>query len=192
MSLAQRHREPVEAHFTEGELDLEPPEELAIAELDEEAILEEELDNEDLLEEDVDEDTLEATLEHLVHGDDGDLDDDGFEAAVEVRRAPTAADLDGSDDFEQSPADGDVEESLDLVLAERLALVGPDGNSDGDGEGEITELEAVLLLMTTDGVDPVDVAPCGSGEFVCRSCFLVRRRVQLVDAVAMVCGDCST
>ena len=72
MRLAERHREPVEAHFTEGELDLEPPEELAIGELDDEAILEEELDNEDLLEQDVDEDTLEASLEDLVHGgDDG-------------------------------------------------------------------------------------------------------------------------
>ena len=59
MTLAERHRGAVEAHFTEGELDLEPPEEMAVGEWDDQAILEEELDNEDLLEQDVEEDTLE-------------------------------------------------------------------------------------------------------------------------------------
>src|ERR1700680_343250 len=76
MRTAERHHELDEAHFTEGELDLEPPEELAIGELDDEAILEEELDNEDLLEEDVDEDILAASLEDLVHGGDEDDDED--------------------------------------------------------------------------------------------------------------------
>jgi len=60
MRLVERHRAPLETHFTEGELDLEPPEELAIGDLDDEAILEEELDNEDLLEEDVDRGCLEV------------------------------------------------------------------------------------------------------------------------------------
>src|SRR5580693_1066886 len=77
MRLAEKNRVPPEAHFTEGELDLEPPEEMAIGELDDEAILEEELDNEDLLEEDVDEDTLEASLDVLVHGDDEGDDGEG-------------------------------------------------------------------------------------------------------------------
>src|SRR5580693_5758399 len=76
MRLAERHPEAAETHYTEGELDLEPPEELAIGELDDEAILEEELDNEDLLEQDVEEDTLEASLEDLVHGDDDEDEDE--------------------------------------------------------------------------------------------------------------------
>jgi len=64
-------RDRPEQHFSEGEPDLEPPEELAIGELDDESMLEEELDNEDLLEEDVDDDLLTVTLEDLIHvGDD--------------------------------------------------------------------------------------------------------------------------
>jgi len=208
MRLAERHPEAAETHYTEGELDLEPPEELAIGELDDEAILEEELDNEDLLEEDVDEDTLEASLEDLVHAGDDTDGDDG-----ELRPAPgtlangiespwtgflgVAADGDGvrapaMDDADDEVGDDDVEESLDLVLLDRLALL-----DDGDAEAE-AELEdgavvrSLLLQVLTDSVELAEVAPCGTDEFVCRSCFLVRKRVQLADAATMTCHDCST
>ena len=170
MRLAERHGEPVEAHFTEGELDLEPPEEMAVGEWDDEAILEGELDNEDLLEQDVDEDTLEESLEVLVHG----ADEDDTEA-------------DGDEDF----GDQDLEESLDLVLLERMALLDDLGGAEGDDEEEPAG-HAVLVQMQTEAIGFVDVAPRGTDEFVCRSCFLVRKRVQLVDPAAMACHDCST
>jgi len=180
MTLAQRHRVAVEAHFTEGELDLEPPEEMAVGELDDQAILEEELDNEDLLEQDVDEDTLEASLDDLVHGalDDGDDDEGETEA-------------DGDGDF----SDQDLEESLDLVLLERMALIDDNGGAVGDDEEDPAGhgiLVQILAQMGSDAVGFGDVAPCGTDEFVCRSCFLVRKRVQLVDPAAMACHDCST
>lgn len=195
MRLAERHREPVEAHFTEGELDLEPPEELAIAELDDEAILEVELDNEDLLEQDVDEDTLEDSLEVLIHGDDNDEDhEDGHEAASDGLLTLTAAlapplELDADADAE--PDDRDLEESLDLVLLDRLALRG-DGEELDDEQDDGAVLHRVLAEMHHDTTDLVAVAPCRSDEFVCRSCFLVRTRGQLSDGATMVCGDCST
>jgi hypothetical protein len=173
MRSAARHREPTEAHYTEGELDLEPPEELAIGELDEQTMLEEELDNEDVLEQDVDEDTLELALEDLVHGGDDEGDDDQ-DSELLVK--------DSDDDAEEEE---DVEEALDLVLLERLALVDLNGNEDTTIDG------AAIVHRLADSVDLVDVAPCGSDEFVCRSCFLVRTRVQLVDPTAMVCRDCS-
>jgi hypothetical protein len=191
MRLAERHDEPVEAHFTEGELDLEPPEELAISELDEEAILEEELDNEDLLEQDVDEDTLEETLEHLVHGGDeeDDAEDEDHDAVGSIHaRAPDEPDP--AEELEEQLGTEDLEESLDLVLLERMALVDLDGA--GSSDEEPSESSALLLLLHTDTVGLVDVAPCRAGEFVCRSCFLVRRQVQLADPEAMVCHDCTT
>jgi hypothetical protein len=176
MRLAERQDVPVEAHFTEGELDLEPPEEMAVREWDDQAILEEELDNEDLLEQDVDEDTLEASLEDLVHGGDGDEDD---------------TDAERDEEF----VDQDLEESLDLVLLERMALLG-DGGGGGMGDDEEPAahgiLVQILVQMESDAIGFVDVAPCGTDEFVCRSCFLVRKRVQLVDAAAMACHDCAT
>ena len=50
----------------------------------------------------------------------------------------------------------------------------------------------VLFQVQTDAIDLVDVDPCRADEFVCRSCFLVRKRVQLVDASTMACHDCSS
>jgi Domain of unknown function (DUF4193) len=190
MRSAARNREPAEAHYTEGELDLEPPEELAIGELDEQTMLEEELDNEDVLEQDVDEDTLELALEDLVHGgDDDDGDDDQDSELHVVHDAFTTAPRGGPDlaqDSDDDAEEEDVEEGLDLVLLERLALVDLNGNEDTTIDG------AAIVHRLDDSVDLVDVAPCASDEFVCRSCFLVRTRVQLVDATAMVCRDCST
>ncbi len=181
MRLAETQRAPVEAHFTEGELDLEPPEELAIVELGDEAILEEELDNEDLLEQDVDEDTLEESLDDLVHaGDDVDERLGGDSGAGRARPET-------DDEFD----DAEVEESLDLVLLDRLALL-DDGEDDGEDGDDVARVHSVLAQVHTDTIDLVEVAPCGPHEFVCRSCFLVRRRAQLVDARSMSCHDCST
>jgi hypothetical protein len=191
MRLVEKHREPVEAHYTEGELDLEPPEELAVGELDDEAILEEELDNEDLLEQDVDEDTLEESLEDLVHSGDDDTDD----TVDEVRPMTT---VDGEGDGDDGEGEGaelggeDYEDSLDLVLLDRLALL-DDGEEEAEADVENgVVVPSLLLQMQIDNVELVDVAPCGSDEFVCRSCFLVRRRVQLADVAAMACHDCAT
>ena len=193
MRLAEAHREPDEAHFTEGEPDLEAPEELAVGELDEDAILEEELDNEDVLEQDVDEDTIEVTLEDLVHGDDGGIDD---EVPVDLGTfmAPDGSGSEVDEEADDDVGGDDLEESLDLVLLERMALVDLDGAGDSDARtsGGAPAEQGVILQMRTDAVDLVDVAPCGSDEFVCRSCFLVRKRVQLVDTATMVCRDCST
>jgi hypothetical protein len=180
MRLAERHAWAAETHYTEGELDLEPPEELAIGELDDEAILEEELDNEDLLEEDVDEDILEASLEDLVHSGDEESADEDDRALRPVTGSAVIDDGVGGDD---------LEESLDLVLLDRLALL-----DDGEGEAELDRgvvVHSLLLQVQNDSIELVAVDPCRSDEFVCPSCFLVRKRVQLADAAAMVCHDCS-
>ncbi|HUY64618.1 MAG TPA: hypothetical protein VMV14_08900 [Acidimicrobiales bacterium] len=163
-------RSEPEQHFTEGEPDLEPPEELAVAELDEETQLEEDLDNEDVLEQDVDEDVLEATLEDLVHVADDDDEDDAPTARAQVEAIETDEVLDIVD----------VEESLDRILQARLAELGDDGSGDGPGADE------------ADMTDPADdvVAPCGHSEFVCRGCFLVFSTVLLADPAGWRCHDC--
>jgi len=196
MGVADKTRERAELHFSEGEPDLEPPEELAIGELGEDAILEEELDNEDVLEQDVDEDTIEVTLEDLVHdGDDeeDEVDDDGRPAPF-VPAGSTPAGRRGSRDEDEDEVEDEVEpdESLDVVLLERLALLEPGPVLDDDGDGSDSAGRAVLVLDPADPADPDDVAPCGSDEFVCRGCFLVRNRVQLADPGVMVCRDCAT
>jgi hypothetical protein len=195
MRTAERRRELPEAHFTEGEPDLEPPEELAIGELDDEAILEEGLDNEDLLEQDVDEDTLEETLEELVHASDdevGEDDDSQLPLTLATRIDPDAAVPAGPEDSDEEFEAEDFEESLDLVLLERMALVGLDGDLEVAEDGSALVEHSLLLLLQNDSADLVEVARRGSDEFVCQSCFLVRKRVQLADPASMACHDCST
>jgi len=176
-----------EQHFTEGEPDIEPPEELAISELDDVALLEEELDNEDVLEQDVEEDVLEETLEDLVHHDDGDEEvDEEPEAPVGlVVPSPGEGDLEADDDLER---DDDLEEGLDLVLEHRLALVEqPAAEEAGDDELAGTSRRPAPRAEAAEE----DVRPCGPDEFTCRSCFLVHSRGLLADERAMVCRDCS-
>jgi hypothetical protein len=187
-----------EEHFSEGEPDLEPPEELAVEELDDETMLEEELDNEAVAEDDVDDDVLTATLEDLVHVDD-DVEDDrsaelplgsgGLEAVerVEVLEVLEVLDVDEIED---------LEESLDRLLAQRLAMDGggsagmaeEEGDAGSDEEGTAIPIQLTVL---SDLGRPV-VAGCGVGEFVCRGCFLVRSRTQLADTDAGLCRDCAS
>jgi hypothetical protein len=73
-----------------------------------------------------------------------------------------------------------------------MALVDPDDDLEVAEDGSALVEHSLLMQMQTDSADLVDVSPCGTDEFVCQSCFLVRRRVQLVDAASMACHDCST
>lgn len=189
-----------EEHFSEGEPDLEPPEELAVGELDDETMLEEDLDNEDIAEDDVDDDVLTASLEDLVHVDD-DVDDDergevmrtdgGLESAEDAAALEALEVLD-VDEIE------DLEESLDRLLARRLAMDGDEAGEDGaEEEGVDPESTAVgdgqaQGTPVLAGVGRPVMAGCSPDEFVCRGCFLVRHRAQLTDAVGGLCRDCAS
>lgn len=173
-----------EEHFSEGEPDLEAPEELALAELDDETILEEELDNDDVSEEDLDEDVLTATLEHVAHADDEDGDDDGDErtgdhfvgATAGFDGAEREAEMEVLEVLEVDEIE-DLEESLDRLLAQRLAL-------DGRRPEEIDEPDEL-----DNGSLGTGTAYCAE-EFVCSGCFLVRNRAQLADTAVGLCRDC--
>jgi len=183
MRLIERPEVP-EEHFTEGEPDLEAPEELCVAEIEEEQVLEEDLDNEDVSEEDVDELVLETTLEHLVAQSEPELDDE--DAAWERLESSTsgrglreeAADADGANselgelaDLEVADLE-DLEESLDRILAQRLSSDEADADDSPRADGAA-------------------LCPCRDDEFVCSSCYLVHKRTQLADATSGVCLDCA-
>lgn len=170
-----------EQQFSEGEPDLEPPEELALGEMDDDALLGERLENDDLSEEDVDDDLLSWTLEDLVH-----VDDDLAEAG---NPGVPGGDADDADDADEEDLVGtlevedieDLEESLDLLLALRLAAVPAEDGSAEDAGG----------ATSPAGAGGSARLACGPEEFVCRGCFLVHHRSQLVEEVAMVCRDCA-
>ena len=90
--------------------------------------------------------------------------------------AATADETD--DDDEEEPDDEDVEASLDTILKERLVVEEPEDDEDTPEPED----------RTADGVERV--LPKQPGEFVCRSCFLVKHPNQLADRKKMLCRDC--
>jgi hypothetical protein len=195
----ERHDRGGDEHFTEGELDLEPPEELAVQKVDEDALLEGDLDTEAVREDDVDVDVLEISLDHLVHdgeaddvddfddaGNDDDTGDDGAgdgtprARSVAVVRSPEGIDVDGVDvdDLEIEDLE-DRDESLDRILRQKLA-----GDEEAAGDPEESAGDDIEATMADR------VAVCGPDEFVCRSCFLVRSRTQIADPSHLHCHDC--
>jgi hypothetical protein len=153
-------------HFTEGELDLEPPEELAVAEVDEEALLEGDLDGRVDLEDEVDVDVLETSLDHLVHeGEDAEEDEVAVLGDLEI------------EDLE------DREESLDQILREKLAGDEDPPQSDDDSDDTLATMPRAAVAATSWSSD--------EDEFVCRSCFLVRRASQRAGTSGTLCHDCS-
>ena len=174
MRVIERQGSREDGHFTEGEPDLEPPEELAVLEVDEEALLEEDLDSRADLEEEVDEDVLETSLDHLVH--DGDDEEDDAEAGTVVAGDGDTAVV---EDLEIEDLE-DRDESLDRIL--RVMLAGDEEPADDVDEGGGADAPADAAAT---------VASCGPDEFVCPSCFLVRHRALRAGGSGSVCHDCA-
>ena len=180
MRVIERQEHRTDEHFTEGEPDLEPPEELAVLELDEETELEEDLDTEADLEDDVDVEVLESSLDHLVH--EADDNDGGAEGVGAATVSLVTGDLEIGDleieDLEIEDLE-DREESLDRILGEKLA-------GDEEHGDDLHELDIDTLATAAE----VKVSACGAGEFVCSSCFLVRRATQRAGSSGSLCRDC--
>jgi hypothetical protein len=174
-------------HFTEGEPDLEAPEELAVLEVDEEGALEEDLDGHVDHEDEVDEAALEISLDHLVYDGDGDDVEEGIgpvaRLVATILEDPEIEDPE-IDDPEIEDLE-DREESLDRILREKLA-----GDEDGTDEPDELPTSETVNGNTVNGTDGTWVARCGPEEFVCRSCFLVRRETQRSGPETSVCRDC--
>ena len=85
-------------------------------------------------------------------------------------------------DLEEELHPDDVEEPLDVLLLERTSsgLLDEEeyDEDDDDAEGD-------------DKADPSSrIPPKRPGEFVCRSCFLVKHPSQLADPERVLCADC--
>ncbi|MGH9303468.1 MAG: DUF4193 family protein, partial [Acidimicrobiales bacterium] len=94
----------------------------------------------------------------------------GTKAASEPEEAVS------EDEDDEELDDDDVEASLDVILKERLVVEEDEEEEPADGEDR------------SDGTSRV--LPKQPGEFVCRSCFLVKSDSQLADRKRMLCRDC--
>jgi hypothetical protein len=134
----------------------------------------EDLEEEDEFGSDMDVDDVDVDDEDVLVGEDSDdvatVDEEAEDEEDEVV------------DLEEELHPDDVEEPLDVLLLERTSsgLLDEEeyDEDEDDSEGD-------------DRADPGSrIPPKRPGEFVCRSCFLVKHPSQLADAERMLCSDC--
>jgi hypothetical protein len=97
-----------------------------------------------------------------------------------------AKEPDATTDDEDEETEGD--EALDELEAEELELI-DDEVSESLLVDEVAELRAIRREELTMNVEAQAVR---SGEFVCQSCFLVKRTTQLANRKKMICLDCAS
>jgi hypothetical protein len=107
-----------------------------------------------------------------------EVDDEAVEIPEVGAKVATKPGEESDEDDEEEPDDEDVEASLDTILKERLVV------EEVEDDEDTPEPED----RTGDGVERV--LPKQPGEFVCRSCFLVKHPNQLADRKKMLCRDC--
>jgi hypothetical protein len=154
------------------ELDeVEGPDELIEGDLDE--LVDDDLIAEDGLAIPDDDDDADVVVD-----EDEDVVVDIPEVGAKVATKPAPAGEEAEDEDEEEPDDEDVEASLDTILKERLVV------EEVEDDEDTPEPED----RTGDGTERV--LPKQPGEFVCRSCFLVKHPNQLADRKKMLCRDC--
>jgi hypothetical protein len=103
-------------------------------------------------------------------------EDDEEAEADHLRADVTTARAEDEDEAENEDGGKDVEAGLEAVLRERV--VGAEHEEDGQPTVDTAHLSETTVL------------PRQPGEFVCGSCFLVKRHSQLADQESLRCGDC--
>jgi len=164
------------------ELDeVEGPDELIEGDLDELADDDDLIAEEDALVLPDDDADVVVVEEDLVDIDDADVvvvEEDLVDIDPKVPTKAAAAGEEAEEEEEEEPDDEDVEASLDTILKERLVVEEVEDDEDAPEPED----------RSGDGVERV--LPKQPGEFVCRSCFLVKHPNQLADRKKMLCRDC--
>jgi hypothetical protein len=91
------------------------------------------------------------------------------------------------EDEEAEDEEAEADEALDELEAEELELL-EDEVSESLLVDEVAELRAIRREELTMDLDAHAVR---DGEFVCLSCFLVKRTSQLANRRKMICRDCA-
>lgn len=124
--------------------------------------------------------------------------DDAVELADDVWEAeePPADEIlveedletDVDEDAVADTAEEEEGETLDALEAEELEMLTEDEESEVihvDEQAEMRAIRREAIALETDAESP------GSDEFVCQSCFLVKRTSQLAKKSKKICSDCA-
>jgi hypothetical protein len=139
------------------------------------------LDEPDIDAEDLDEAELDVDLEEDI--EEPDLDE--FEDDVDVE----APGFDGDDDDDDDDDDQDEEttEALEELETQELQLLDEEKNDNL----LVDEVEVLRAIRREELTMNVDTQSKRADEFVCQSCFMLKRTSQLANKRKQLCADCA-
>jgi hypothetical protein len=139
------------------------------------------LDEPDIDAEDLDEAELEVDLEEDI--EEPELDE--FEDDVDVE----APGFDGDDDDDDDDDDQDEEttEALEELETQELQLLDEEKNDNL----LVDEVEMLRSIRREELTMNVDTQSKRADEFVCQSCFMLKRTSQLANKRKQLCADCA-
>jgi hypothetical protein len=140
----------------------------------------EDLDEIDDVEE-IDEVALEEDLDNPI---EVELDDDEFEDDDEL--VAEDEEVDDEEDDDDDDHDEETAEALEELENQELQLLDDEAN-EAMLVDEVAELRAMRREELTLNVDAQSQK---DDEFVCQSCFMVKRTSQLANRRKMICFDC--
>lgn len=134
---------------------------------------------------DPDEDIEDGDLDDEDIDDDDDLDDDEDDLDDEDIDGD---DVDEDDDDDDEDDEGDQKTvTLDALEAEELDTV----ETNDPATILVDEASEIKALRRVEMAIDVEADTRRVDEFVCTSCFLLRKNVQLADPENMLCADCT-
>jgi hypothetical protein len=138
------------------------------------------LDDADIDAADLDEAELDVDLEDDV--DEPDLDE--FEDDVDVGTPGFDGDDDEDDDDDQ---DEETTEALEELETQELQLLDDEKNDNL----LVDEVEVLRAIRREELTMNVDTQSKRADEFVCQSCFMLKRTSQLANKRKQLCADCA-
>jgi len=128
------------------------------------------------------------TAEDLPDPDEEILEDDAIEDSLDVVDDDIA--VTESDDSDSDDKDEDADEAFDELEAEELEMLTEDETTETLVVDEAAEMRAIRRAELA--MDQQGVVEATEGEFVCSSCFLVLKSVQLANPRKKICKDCAS
>jgi hypothetical protein len=140
------------------------------------------LDEPDIDAEDLDEAELDVDLEEDI--EEPDLDE--FEDEVDVD-APGFDGDDDDDDDDDDDQDEETTEALEELETQELQLLDDEKNDNL----LVDEVEVLRAIRREELTMNVDTQSKRADEFVCQSCFMLKRTSQLANKRKQLCADCA-
>ena len=136
---------------------------------------------------DPDEDIEDGDLDDEDIEDDDDLDDDEDGLDDEDIDGDDAGEDEDEDDDDEDDEDDQKTVTLDALEAEELDTV----ETNDPATILVDEASEIKALRRVEMAIDVEADTRRVDEFVCTSCFLLRKNVQLADPKNMLCADCT-